>query len=359
MGRFWTGRGYYQESRDWLERALAHDGGAATDRVKALVALGEIQIYLGANQAAESRLTEGLAGCRAPGDAHHAAQALIALGALAVIRGDHDGGTALLEEARTATQGITDHRLAVILAGKVSINLAVAPRARGQYELAAVHLEEALRLEREAGYTEGIILALGDLGNLARDQGDYPRALALYREALELGRSHPGTRVVIEVVEAVGITAAAVGQAERAAKLISVAKAQRDRLGLRYGVREDQEALEQAVATTRTALGEEVFMTTWNAGRSLTPGQAVSEAQGPFVPPADTSRGSLTPREVEILRLLASGMTNPDIATELFLSVRTVENHVAHILAKLGVRTRTAAAAAAGHIASATPPPNR
>jgi DNA-binding NarL/FixJ family response regulator len=77
------------------------------------------------------------------------------------------------------------------------------------------------------------------------------------------------------------------------------------------------------------------------------------------VPPADPARGSLTSREVEILRLLAAGMTNPAIAAELFLSVRTVENHVAHILAKLGVRTRTAAVvAAAGLVAPAPPPPD-
>ena len=54
----WTGRGYSQ-SRDWLERALAHDGAAAADRAKALVALGVIQIYQGANQEAETRLIEG------------------------------------------------------------------------------------------------------------------------------------------------------------------------------------------------------------------------------------------------------------------------------------------------------------
>jgi DNA-binding NarL/FixJ family response regulator len=75
------------------------------------------------------------------------------------------------------------------------------------------------------------------------------------------------------------------------------------------------------------------------------------------VPAASSPRGTLTPRESEILRLLATGMTNPAIAAELFLSVRTVENHVAHILAKLGVRTRTAAAAAAGHVTTAPPPP--
>ena len=271
LGRFWTGRGYYQEGRDWLERALAHDGAAAADRAKALVALGVIQIYQGANQEAEPRLIEGLAGCRALGDAVHEVLALIGLSGLAIMQGNHGRGAALLEEALAAAQGVADRRLAGILAGRVSINLAVVPRAQGQYALAAAHLEEALRLEREAGYTEGMILALGDLGNLARDQGDYARAMALYREALELGRGHPGTRVVTEVIEAVGIMAAAVGQAERAARLLGASRAQRDRLGLRYRVREDQAALEHAVAATRAALGERAFATAWAAGRSLTP----------------------------------------------------------------------------------------
>ena len=69
----------------------------------------------------------------------------------------------------------------------------------------------------------------------------------------------------------------------------------------------------------------------------------------------------MTPREVEILRLLASGLTNPAIAAALFISVRTVENHVAHIFAKLGVHARhrgATAAIATGHVdptASAAP----
>jgi DNA-binding CsgD family transcriptional regulator/tetratricopeptide (TPR) repeat protein len=358
LGRFWTGRGYSHESRDWLERALALEGAAEADRAKALVALGVIQIYQGANREAESRLIEGLAGCRALGNAHHAVLALIGLSGLAIMQENFDRGAALLQEALAAVQGVADRRLAGILAGRVSINLAVGPRAQGQYALATAHLEEALRLQREAGYSDGMILALGDLGNLARDQDDYARAQQFYRDALDLGRGHPGTRVVTEVVEAVGIMAAAVGQAERAARLLGAARAQRDRLGLRYRVREDQVALEHAVVAARTALGEEAFAATWAAGRTLSPGQAVSEAQELFLPPASSPGGSLTPREVEILRLVASGMTNPDIAAELFLSVRTVENHVAHILAKLGVRTRTAAATAAGLVTPAPPPPD-
>jgi len=248
--------------------------------------------------------------------------------------------------------------MARVLAGRVSINLAVAPRAQGQYTLAEEHLEAALGPLQEVGYTEGIILALGDLGNLARDQGDSARALALYREALELGRNHPGTRFVTEVIEAVGIVVAA-AQAERATRLLSAAKAQRDRLGLRYRVREDQVALEHAVASTRAALGEPAFATAWATGRALTPAQAIVEALDPLVPPTSTHGISLTPREDEILRLLAAGQTDPAIATALFISVRTVEHHVARIFAKLGVHTRTAAttAAIAAGLVDPTPPP--
>jgi DNA-binding NarL/FixJ family response regulator len=55
----------------------------------------------------------------------------------------------------------------------------------------------------------------------------------------------------------------------------------------------------------------------------------------------------MTPRELEILALLATGRTDREIAAALFVSPRTIEGHVAHIFAKLGVRTRTAAASAA------------
>jgi non-specific serine/threonine protein kinase len=357
LGRFWLVQGHYQEGRDWLERALAQ-GGAAADRARALVALGMLQIHRGENQEAESRLAEGLTGCREPDNAPHAVNALVGLGALAIIRGDPLSSTAFLDEAYAIAQTVPDRRLAGILEGRVLINLAVVARSQRDHALATARLEEALRLERAAGHTDSIILALGDLGDLARDQGDHARALERYREALGLGRGNPGTRVVTEIVEAVGMVEAAIGQGERGARLMSAAAAQRERLRLRYRVRETLAALEQAMAIARAALGESRFAAAWAAGRNLTPELAVAEALDPSETPASGTGASLTPREAEILRLLASGMTDPTIAEALFISVRTVENHVAHILAKLGVRTRTAAvsaAIAAGHISSAPP----
>jgi DNA-binding NarL/FixJ family response regulator len=53
----------------------------------------------------------------------------------------------------------------------------------------------------------------------------------------------------------------------------------------------------------------------------------------------------LTPRETEVARLLVDGKTNPEIAADLFISERTVQSHVANIMAKLGVNSRTAVAA--------------
>ena len=60
--------------------------------------------------------------------------------------------------------------------------------------------------------------------------------------------------------------------------------------------------------------------------------------------PPDPLVEPLTPRESEILGLLAQGKTNPQIARELVISAGTAKNHVQHIIAKLGVSDRTQAA---------------
>jgi DNA-binding NarL/FixJ family response regulator len=65
----------------------------------------------------------------------------------------------------------------------------------------------------------------------------------------------------------------------------------------------------------------------------------------------------LTDRQLEVLRLLARGLTNGEIATQLVLSVRTVDRHVAEILAKLGAASRRQAAARAETLGIASPRP--
>ena len=99
-----------------------------------------------------------------------------------------------------------------------------------------------------------MILALGDLGDLACDQVDYARALEFYREALELGRAIPAPAWSPRWSRP-GIVAAAEGHTERGARLLGAAEAiATDRVALSGG--EDQGAREQAVAAVRAALGE-------------------------------------------------------------------------------------------------------
>ncbi|MGH2534100.1 MAG: ATP-binding protein [Thermomicrobiales bacterium] len=348
LGRYWSGQGYYREGRDWLERALSVGGGAPTRvRARALVLCGIIALFQGAESEANERLTTGLSLSRSHDDAVHAAQALIGLGALAMDQGDDLRATAFLEEAIAEAEAIADQRLAAIMAGRAFDNLGVAARMQGDLALAAARHEEALRRDRATGYVVGIVIDVGDLGDVARDQGDYGRAMTYYREALSLVDERVGTRSVTEQIEGVAVVAAAVGQPARAARLFGAVEALRGRAGLSFRFPADQIAHERGVAATRAALGEQAFAAAWAAGRALSRDEAMAEALEPFALSGDVRPANLTRRELEVLRLLVAGHTDREIADVLFIGRRTVEGHVARVFDKLGVRTRAAAVAVA------------
>ena len=110
---------------------------------------------------------------------------------------------------------------------------------------------------------------------------------------------------------------------------------------------------ERSIATARTRLGEKDFAAAWEAGRAMTPEQAIT-SQGnaiiaPLAAPATTSSSTypagLTAREVEVLRLVARGLTSGEIALVLKISEKTVAHHLTHIFNKTSSENRAAAAA--------------
>jgi len=90
----------------------------------------------------------------------------------------------------------------------------------------------------------------------------------------------------------------------------------------------------------RAAIGEAAAEREWDAGTRLNAADATALAQGSAVR-AGASASPLSARETEVSRLVATGMSNAEIADRLRLSRRTVENHVLHILNKLGAANRT------------------
>jgi DNA-binding NarL/FixJ family response regulator len=103
----------------------------------------------------------------------------------------------------------------------------------------------------------------------------------------------------------------------------------------------------KAIAAGGRYLGEEVASELLNNMETMSPaGHAGTGGRGKGEAPAGAvhSPGSLTPRELDVLRLIAQGLDNKDIAGRLYLSEKTVKTHVASILQKLDVKNRTQAA---------------
>jgi DNA-binding NarL/FixJ family response regulator len=113
---------------------------------------------------------------------------------------------------------------------------------------------------------------------------------------------------------------------------------------------------ERSLAAARAQLGEQALAAAWAEGRTMSPEQAFATQGKAMIPtpiparPASatpvkspTSPAGLTARELEVLRLLATGLTDAQIAEQLVLSLHTVHAHLRTIYSKLGVTSRSAA----------------
>lgn len=153
-----------------------------------------------------------------------------------------------------------------------------------------------------------------------------------------------GTAVVIELS---AWLAARQDQSRRAARLLGAAQRAWE-LHRQLSRRVRAAELERRIsAELRAALGDNEFEALLAEGRGMSIDKAVGEAMGDSAPASaapdlpDRPLASLSRREAEVAGMVAEGMTNKQIAQALVLSLRTVESHVEHIFAKLGVRSRT------------------
>jgi predicted ATPase/DNA-binding CsgD family transcriptional regulator len=359
LGRFFVDTGHYHDGRQLMARAV-HLARTPAVRGKALAKLGLLEIYLGNGEAADRALTEAAAVARSAGDNFHGAQALVGLAVRAMDRGEHRAAAARLDEAAIRAETIGEARAKNIMNGFILSHRCVAARARGEFVAAARAAESAIDLYRAAGYPRGVALVIADLGDIARECGDFTKALACYREAFTLHDAKFENRWVTDLLDRIALVAIAAGQPENAARLFGAAAGRRERLGLHFDVPSDRLAVERGGLTARSQLGDERYAALYRSGRAANPEDIAAVALAVHSSrPVSPVLAGLTAREKEILPYLVAGMTDREIAERLILGRRTVESHVARILAKLGVTTRTAAAGAAiaAGLAAPTPPP--
>jgi DNA-binding CsgD family transcriptional regulator len=204
-------------------------------------------------------------------------------------------------------------------------------------------------LSREVGFKEGIAASYSLSGQLALSQGDVTTARSLVEESLILSGELGEKWVIAKGLLGLGEVVAVQQKLAWAAQLWGAAEALRDTLGIPLPPVERTD-YERLVSAARVHLGERAFAAAWTQGRAMTPEQAVA-AKGhkpapspiPPVTSSPTHPAGLTTREVEVLRLVAMGLTDVQIAEKLILSPRTVHAHISSIYSKLALTSRSAA----------------
>lgn len=230
---------------------------------------------------------------------------------------------------------------------------------QGDVVTAYTLLERSLTLFREIGNRRGIARSLFHLGDVTAMQQDWARAHMLYEESLNEAQAVNDTFEITSCLEGVaGIVAAERGTLASvlwAAQLWGAAEALREKIGAPLPPVE-RAGYERGVAAARSSLGKRLFAAYWAQGRTMTPEQALA-AQGKGTAPSEPAPPSgsilasnvaanatgLTAREVEVLRWVARGLTDAQVAAQLVISPRTVTSHLSSIYNKLGVSSRSAA----------------
>lgn len=344
---FWWYHGHQSEGSRYAEEVL--DGGGVLDthtRAKSIYIRAAMS-YGSGDLALTMRLCEDSAELfRQVGDKPGLAVTLGVLGITALQQGDVTRATAVFEE------GLELFREAGDRWGVVSTlaHLGIIPFSMSDHERAARYFEEALALSQDiGGRIPAVYISLYNLALIAQSKGDHKRATELYVEglglAVEVGDKANTAYCLEGLVGLVGQYA----EPESAVRLYGASEAILETVGAPLYVHAQDRALyERAVGVLRSRLSKAAFEAAWAEGRAMTSEQAIEYAlENPKTPEEDDATPSypagLSAREAEVLKLVARGLTNAQIAKKLFISPNTVNRHLNSIYHKLDVNSRAAA----------------
>jgi predicted ATPase/DNA-binding CsgD family transcriptional regulator len=393
LGTFWHMHSHSDEGRKWLEAALARDKSASVGvRIGALEALYWLAHDRWDHDRAEAIAREAMElSADAEIDDSLAASLRIMSAGPAWVRGDYGRGREMLEQSLLISRRAGDRILiaeallqlaatawgvgdtergkeiyeeGVILCREAGytfrlpdflFSLGYQLLLEGDYERGTALNEEAVAICREHGYKRSLNFALDNLGWATLLQGHHLRAKSFYEESLAISKELGDKACASESLDGLACIAGATGEPARAARLFGAAEAMRDTLSEAVAFQHTPEEAawrEPSRARARSRLGETAWEDTLSEGRAMELKEAIEHAISPEEPattpaPEQPSTSGppagLTTREVEVLGLVATGMTNAQVAERLFLSPRTVQRHLNSVYHKIGVSSRTAA----------------
>jgi predicted ATPase/DNA-binding CsgD family transcriptional regulator len=330
----------YRQSLD-LRRAIEDRNGIAWITLN----LTEVMLTQHDYPEAERYAHEALALMRDIGSLKGVLQAMFQLAQLTMLKGDLETARSLAEQLRDLAEEANNLDGKMMSAGLLSFLVGVMDE----------HYAEGAALAQR-NYTLSLEPFFGGHNNLSAAWGkaiancgleNYDGIRLTYPSLFEDQLDDPGPATVNLALEAVLRTHE--GDFEAAVELLSLAFQQPVWAG---GWLQRWPLLTRLRATLRSELGEERYQTAWDRGANQNLETVVHLAL-PHVENTPRSSGSqplvepLSERELEVLRLIADGLSNRDIAERLVLSVGTVKVHTRNIYSKLNVSSRTQALAQA------------
>jgi predicted ATPase/DNA-binding CsgD family transcriptional regulator len=341
---YWITRATSEGVR-WLDEYLARSDGGASVRGWALFLRGFLPLLQAESTVAQSGLHAAVTAARQQRDAELLAEALAMASIADNLAGDQTAARKLLAEAHDVAQRCAGPSALISVLQARALN----GMADGNLDAVRAAATAGIELSRQADDVYSLEMMLLNLGSAALVARDLDEALPLLADALRIAQQIDDRVGMYYLLASVACHAAFSGQAQPAARL----------MGAAYTVRTEAGAnvmpflaplLLQAEEAATEKLGRSRFEAVFQAGQRLDRDAAVALALGERAEPAGAPAGEadtalLAPREADVARLVADGLTNKQIGARLFISERTVDSHMRSIMNKLGFSSRAQIAA--------------
>jgi len=344
VGTFCASTGRFDEAKRLVQKSLeiCRLEGAVQEVGFCLLRLTEVD-YL-ANNLLESKsyLEESLTIFTTIGDTYGRAFALGYLGFSYHVFRDQERARRLLEESVALFQKLDDAYGTLTMEAELTAVL----MALGDYEKAQHFAEEGLHLSQELGFKLYTAILLALLAELLYELGQTEKALEYALQALRFSIEMRRMHLLASALIACSHILAIQGKHEQALELVSLTRHHPATLG------DGVVSIERLLAKLKTRLSVDQYAAALERGQKL---ELESAAQALLMnweyrmkpPVGESFADALTGRELDVLRLAADGLTNPQIASELVFTVGTVKWYLHQIYTKLDVSNRTQAVARA------------